>query len=45
MKALLVQHGLHKTLLEKPAKPAGMSDEDLEKLDLKAASTIQLCLC
>jgi len=37
-------HGLHKTLQEKSAKPTGMSDEDWEKLDLKAASTNQLCL-
>jgi hypothetical protein len=26
------------------SKPASMSDEDWEELDLKAASTIQLCL-
>ena len=28
----------------KSAKPAGMSNEDWEEMDLKAASTIQLCL-
>ena len=37
-------HGLHKTLQEKSAKPTGMSDEDWKELDLKATSTIQLCL-
>jgi len=30
--------------LGKSAKPAGTSNEDLEEMDLKAASTIQLCL-
>ena len=29
---------------EKPAKLAGVSDEDWEEMNLKAASTIQLCL-
>ena len=28
VKALLVQHGLHKTLQEKSIKPVGISDED-----------------
>ena len=36
--------GLHKTSQEKSGKPAGTSDEDQEKMDLKATSTIQLCL-
>ena len=40
----MVQLGLHKTLQEKLAKLVGMSDEDWEEMDLKAASTIQLCL-
>ena len=44
MKALLVQQGLHKTLQGKSAKLAGTSNEDWEKMDLKAASTIQLYL-
>ena len=30
-------------LQEKSEKPAGTSDEDWEEMDLKAASTIQLC--
>ena len=41
---LLVQQGLHKTLQGKSAKPVGMSNEDWEEMDLKAVSTIQLCL-
>jgi len=44
VKALLVQQGLHKTLQGKSAKPADTSNEDWEGIDLKAASTIQLCL-
>ena len=40
---LLVQRGLRKTLQEKSAKPASMSD-DWEEMDLKAVNTIQLCL-
>ena len=44
VKALLVQQGLPKTLQGKSAKPAGMSNEDWEEMDLKTASTIQLCL-
>ena len=36
--------GSSQNLQGKPAKLAGMSDEDWEKLDLKAANTIQLCL-
>ena len=39
-----MQHGIHKTLQGKSAKPAGTSNEDLEKMNLKAASTIQLYL-
>jgi len=44
VKALMVQQGLHKTLQGKSAKPAGTSNEDWEEIDLKATSTIQLCL-
>ena len=44
MKALLVQHGLHKTLQGKSSKPAGTSNENWEKMDRKATNTIQLCL-
>ena len=40
MKALLVQHGLYKTLQWKLEKPEGTSDEDWEELDLKATSMI-----
>jgi len=38
------QHGLHNTLQGKSGKLAGTSNEDWEEMDLKAASTIQLCL-
>ena len=44
VKALLVQQGLHKILQGKSAKPVGTSNEDWEEMNLKAASTIQLCL-
>ena len=44
VKALLVQQGPHKTLQGKSSKLAGTSDENWEEMDLKAASTIQLCL-
>ena len=44
VKALLVQQGLHMTLQEKSAKHVGTSDEDWEEINLKVASTIQLCL-
>jgi len=44
VKALLVQQGIHNTLQEKSAKPTGTSDEDWEKMNLKATSTIQLYL-
>ena len=37
-----MQQGLHKILQGKSSKPAGMSDEDWEEMDLKVASTIQL---
>jgi len=40
---LLVQQGLHKTLQGK-SELAGTSNEEWEEMDLKAASTIQLCL-
>ena len=39
-----LQQGLHKTLQGKSTKLAGTSDEDWEEIDLKATSTIQLCL-
>ena len=39
-----MQHGLHKTLQGKTAKPTGTSYEDWDEMDLTAASTIQLCL-
>jgi len=42
--ALLVQQGLHKTLQGKSAKAAGTSNENYKEMNLKAASTIQLCL-
>jgi len=41
---LLIQQGLHKTLQGKSVKAAGASNKDWEEIDLKAASTIQLCL-
>ena len=41
---LLVQQGLHKTLQDKSAKPAGKSNKDWEEMDLKEASMIQWCL-
>jgi len=44
MKALLVQHALHKLLQEKSAKHVGMWDAGWEELDPKAVSIIQLCL-
>ena len=56
VKDLLIQSGLHKALKGKPTTTSGkdsaiskvskstISDEDWEELDLKAASTIRLCL-
>jgi len=41
---LLIQQGLHKTLQGKSVKAAGASNKNWEEIDLKAASTIQLCL-
>jgi len=35
MKALLVQHGLHKTFQGKSAKPACTSNKDYEEMNLK----------
>ena len=43
VKALLIQQGLLKALYGKSSKPATMTEE-WEEMDLKAASTIQLCL-
>ena len=52
----MIQSGLHKALKDKPTTASGedyakyevfkftVSDEDWEELDLKAASTIRLCL-
>jgi len=39
-----VQQGLHKTLQGKSSKSTGKSDKDWKEMDLKAASTIYLCL-
>jgi len=44
VKALLVQQGLHKTLLGKSGKSASTSNKHWKEIDLKATSTIQLCL-
>ena len=41
---MLVQHGPYKILQGKSAKFVGMSDENCKELDLKATSTILLCL-
>ena len=40
VKVLLVQQGLHKTLQGKLVKPAGMSNEDWEEMDLKVVSIV-----
>lgn len=42
MRDLLVQQGLLKVLLGK--KPTSVSEEDWIELDMKAVSTIRLCL-
>ncbi|KAK8949495.1 hypothetical protein KSP39_PZI005278 [Platanthera zijinensis] len=42
IKAVLVQQGLHKALLGK--EKSGKKDDEWEELDLKAISTVQLCL-
>ena len=39
-----MQQSLHKTLQGKSTKSAGTSNENWEEMDLKAVSTIQLCL-
>ena len=44
VKALLMQQSLHKTLQGKSVKAVGTSNENWEEMDLKATSTIQLCL-
>ena len=41
---LLVQQGLHKALAGKAKKPMGMTDEEWEDFDLRAMSSIWLCL-
>ena len=42
IKAVLVQQDLHKALLGR--EKSGKTDDDWAELDLKAISTIQLCL-
>ena len=44
MKAILVQSGCHEALEGASKKPWGMSDNQWEEIDLKALSTIHLCL-
>ena len=44
VKDLLVQQGLVKALYGKARKPETMTDDEWEELDMKAVSTIRLCL-
>ena len=44
MKDLLVQQGSVKALYEKAKKPETMTDDEWEELNMKAVSTIRLCL-
>ena len=44
MEGILVQNELEVALDGKSKKPTGMSDEDFDKLDRKARTSIQLCL-
>ena len=44
VKDLLVQQGLVKALYGKAKKPETMTDDEWKELDIKAVSTIQLCL-
>ena len=44
MRAVLTQNGLKKALDGKSKKPASMTDDQWDKLDEKALSSIQLCL-
>ena len=44
VKDLLVQQGLVKALYGKARKPETMTDEEWEELNMKAVSTIRLCL-
>ena len=44
VKDLLVQQGLVKALYRKAKKLETMMDDEWEELDMKAVSTIQLCL-
>ena len=44
VKYLLVQQGLVKALYGKAKKPETMMDDEWEELDMKAVSTIRLCL-
>jgi hypothetical protein len=41
---LLVQQGLQKSLTDKSKKPTAMTEWEWEDLDVKALSTIRLCL-
>ena len=44
VKDLLVQQGLVKALYGKARKPEMLTDDEWEELNMKAVSTIQLCL-
>ena len=44
VKDLLVQQGLVKALFGKARKPKTMMDDEWEELDMKAVSTIRLCM-
>ena len=44
VKDLLVQQGLVKALYGKAKKPETMTDDEWEEFDMKAVSTIRLCL-
>lgn len=41
---VLVLHGQHKALLGRDKKPTTMSNEDWEEMDMKAVSSIRMCL-
>lgn len=44
VKYIMVEQGLIKVLFDKEKKPATMFDDDWEELEIKAMSTIHLCL-
>ena len=44
MRALLIQNGLQKALLEKNKKLATLTEVQIEEMDRKALTAIQLCL-